>query len=220
MIKHKRIINYLLSFLPIFMLLNLPVDALAATREYQLKAAFLIQFVKYTHWKNISGDQIVIGIIGEDTFGDALEKYQGKRLQGKKLVIINVDTINEAVSCCQLLFISVSENNRIDGIIKALSGDRLPVYGTGDNVRDWLYVEDHARALLAILQAGRLGESYNVGGEAERTNIDVVRNVCAILDEFVPGRTPRADLIDFVSDRPGHDTRPRAVNIAATSSRP
>jgi dTDP-glucose 4,6-dehydratase len=92
-------------------------------------------------------------------------------------------------------------------IVKALSGERLPIYGTGKNVRDWLYVEDHARALLAILQAGRLGESYNVGGEVERTNIDVVRQVCAVLAQLVPGWTPRTDSIDFVSDRPGHDKR-------------
>jgi dTDP-glucose 4,6-dehydratase len=102
-------------------------------------------------------------------------------------------------------------------IIKALAGERLPLYGTGDNVRDWLHVEDHARALLAILQSGRLGESYNVGGEAERTNLDVVRDICATLDELAPGQMPHAELIRFVPDRPGHDKR-YAMDITRVTS--
>jgi dTDP-glucose 4,6-dehydratase len=94
-------------------------------------------------------------------------------------------------------------------IVKALSGEALPVYGTGDNVRDWLHVEDHARALLDVLARGRVGESYNVGGRSERTNIEVVRSICAQLDEMAPCAAGRkhADLITFVADRPGHDKR-------------
>ncbi len=122
MIKHKRIITYLLSLLPIFMLLAFTAGANAATKEYRFKAAFLIQFVKYTQWPKINGDQIVVGIIGDDSFGDALDKYQDKNVQGKNLVFINIDDINEAKTCCQLLFISVSEKDRIDGIINALAG--------------------------------------------------------------------------------------------------
>ena len=94
-------------------------------------------------------------------------------------------------------------------IIRALAGETLPVYGDGANVRDWLYVEDHARALQRVFEAGTPGETYNIGGNAERRNIDVVRTVCATLDVASPradGR-PYADQITFVTDRPGHDRR-------------
>lgn len=92
-------------------------------------------------------------------------------------------------------------------ILNALSGRPLPVYGTGENVRDWLFVDDHARALDLIASTGLPGETYNVGGRNERKNIDVVRAICTILDELVPVETPREELIRFVSDRPGHDAR-------------
>jgi dTDP-glucose 4,6-dehydratase len=94
-------------------------------------------------------------------------------------------------------------------IIKALSGERLPVYGRGENVRDWLFVEDHARALHRVVEAGRVGECYNIGGNCERTNITVVRTICALLDELSPNAAigPYESLIGFVSDRPGHDLR-------------
>ena len=94
-------------------------------------------------------------------------------------------------------------------ILNALEGKPLPVYGDGSNVRDWLYVEDHARALLRIAEAGRVGESYNVGGHNEKTNLEVVRTICAILDEIAPDARigPREKLITFVADRPGHDRR-------------
>lgn len=92
-------------------------------------------------------------------------------------------------------------------ILNALAGERLPVYGKGENVRDWLYVEDHARALDLIAERGRVGETYNVGGRNERRNIDVVRRICTVLDELEPGNRPREELIEFVTDRPGHDAR-------------
>jgi len=94
-------------------------------------------------------------------------------------------------------------------IINGLEGKKLPVYGTGNNVRDWLYVEDHARALLAVVDAGRVGETYCIGGRSERTNLDVVKAVCALLDELAPNAAigRREDLITFVADRPGHDLR-------------
>ncbi|MCW2284375.1 dTDP-glucose 4,6-dehydratase [Rhodoblastus acidophilus] len=92
-------------------------------------------------------------------------------------------------------------------ILNALHGKPLPVYGDGSNVRDWLYVEDHARALLTILTRGRLGEKYNVGGRNERRNIDIVRRICQILDRARPGAESREKLITFVTDRPGHDHR-------------
>ena len=92
-------------------------------------------------------------------------------------------------------------------ILNAMAGKPLPVYGSGANVRDWLYVEDHARALLAILEHGRPGETYNVGGRNERTNIVVVLRICAILDRLAPKGAPHDRLITFVADRPGHDAR-------------
>jgi len=92
-------------------------------------------------------------------------------------------------------------------IINALHGQPIPVYGKGENVRDWLYVEDHVEALLAVVERGAVGRSYNVGGNNERRNIDLVRTICAILDELRPGDDPYDKLITFVTDRPGHDMR-------------
>lgn len=92
-------------------------------------------------------------------------------------------------------------------ILNALQGKPIPVYGKGENVRDWLYVEDHADALLTVLQKGELGRSYNIGGENEAKNIDLVRMICAILDQKRPGVKPYADQITYVTDRPGHDLR-------------
>ncbi len=92
-------------------------------------------------------------------------------------------------------------------ILNALAGREIPVYGRGENVRDWLYVEDHASALLAVVTRGRVGESYNIGGNAEARNIDIVTHVCALMDEFVPEGAPHAELITYVEDRPGHDFR-------------
>lgn len=92
-------------------------------------------------------------------------------------------------------------------ILNALEGKPLPVYGKGENVRDWLFVEDHARALDLVVSNGRVGESYNVGGREERTNLAVVQTICDLLDERRPAAHPRRELIAFVSDRPGHDRR-------------
>lgn len=92
-------------------------------------------------------------------------------------------------------------------ILKALAGEPIPVYGDGMNVRDWLYVEDHADALLCVLEKGEVGRSYNIGGHNERTNIDLVRAICGLLDERRPDNAPHADMITFVTDRPGHDQR-------------
>ncbi len=94
-------------------------------------------------------------------------------------------------------------------ILNALEGKAIPVYGRGDNVRDWLYVDDHARALQAIAETGRPGESYNVGGNSERSNLEVVRGICALVDKLAPNsaRGPCEKLIAYVTDRPGHDQR-------------
>jgi dTDP-glucose 4,6-dehydratase len=92
-------------------------------------------------------------------------------------------------------------------ILNALEGQTLPVYGDGSHIRDWLYVEDHARALWRMIEAGRPGETYNVGGGNERTNLQVVETICDLLDDLSPSNQNRRDLIRFVDDRPGHDQR-------------
>lgn len=93
-------------------------------------------------------------------------------------------------------------------ILKALAGEAIPIYGAGDNIRDWLYVDDHADALLKIARDGSAGETYLIGGNNERTNLDLVRTLCAVLDKKRPRQTGGfADLISFVTDRPGHDRR-------------
>jgi dTDP-glucose 4,6-dehydratase len=94
-------------------------------------------------------------------------------------------------------------------ILNALEGKPLPVYGKGENVRDWLFVDDHARALIQVVERGRPGETYAIGGHNERRNIDVVRAICALVDELAPDPAigPRESLISYVTDRPGHDLR-------------
>ena len=92
-------------------------------------------------------------------------------------------------------------------ILNALEGKPLPVYGKGENIRDWIYVDDHAEGLIAVATKGKPGETYLLGGRAERRNIDVVTSLCTILDRLVPGGAPHARLITYVTDRPGHDFR-------------
>ena len=92
-------------------------------------------------------------------------------------------------------------------ILKCLSGAPIPVYGKGENIRDWLYVEDHARALIVALEKGTIGETYVVGGNNERTNLEIVHKICEILNELAPATQPHENAITFVTDRPGHDFR-------------
>lgn len=93
-------------------------------------------------------------------------------------------------------------------ILKALHGEPIPVYGKGDNIRDWLYVDDHADALLTVLKKGKLGETYNIGGNNERTNLELVKTICKIIDDKKIGAVENSEsLITFVTDRPGHDNR-------------
>ena len=94
-------------------------------------------------------------------------------------------------------------------ILKAIEGEPIPIYGKGDNVRDWLFVDDHADALITVLRQGALGETYNIGGDNERTNLDIAQTVCRILDDCLPksDHAPHENLITFVADRPGHDQR-------------
>ena len=92
-------------------------------------------------------------------------------------------------------------------ILNACEGKSLPIYGDGSNVRDWLHVEDHCSGILAVLQKGRLGETYCIGGESEKTNMEVIDTLCSLLDERFPDHAPHAKLKSFVRDRPGHDQR-------------
>lgn len=92
-------------------------------------------------------------------------------------------------------------------ILNALENKPLPIYGKGDQIRDWLYVEDHARALYKVVTEGKIGETYNIGGHNEKQNLEVVQTICSILDALVPKNTPYADQIIYVTDRPGHDRR-------------
>jgi dTDP-glucose 4,6-dehydratase len=92
-------------------------------------------------------------------------------------------------------------------ILNAVNGKPLPIYGKGDNIRDWLYVDDHARALRLVLEKGSPGETYNIGGWNEKTNLEVVQSICAILDVLHPQGAPHNKLITYVADRPGHDKR-------------
>lgn len=92
-------------------------------------------------------------------------------------------------------------------ILNALEGKELPIYGKGDQIRDWLYVEDHAHALYMVVTKGIVGETYNIGGHNEKQNIEVVQTICSILDELVPKESNYSDQITFVTDRPGHDRR-------------
>ncbi len=92
-------------------------------------------------------------------------------------------------------------------ILNALHGRPIPVYGAGENIRDWLYVEDHAAALLTVLTQGQVGRTYAIGGQNEARNIDLVQMICTLMDEMHPSGAPHARLITFVTDRPGHDAR-------------
>ncbi|MEO0360097.1 MAG: dTDP-glucose 4,6-dehydratase [Pseudomonadota bacterium] len=92
-------------------------------------------------------------------------------------------------------------------ILNALAKRALPIYGKGENVRDWLYVEEHADALMTVATEGTLGETYNIGGNSEAANIDIVKRICAVMDDALPDAGPHERLIEFVADRPGHDFR-------------
>jgi len=102
-------------------------------------------------------------------------------------------------------------------ILRAAAGQAIEIYGDGRNVRDWLYVEDHVRALLMVLEQGQVGESYNIGANTERTNLQLAGEICSLLDELAPRSEPHAGLITFVSDRPGHDRR-YAIDASRTRS--
>jgi dTDP-glucose 4,6-dehydratase len=187
---------------------------LEAARDYwvgldeESKPAFRFHHVSTDEVYGSLGDE---GLFTEETPYDPSSPYSASKASSDHLVMAWQRTFGlpVVVSNCSNNYGPYHFPEKLIPltILNALAGERLPVYGQGANVRDWLYVEDHARALDLISERGRVGETYNVGGRNERRNIDVVRRICSVLDELVPGNRPREELIEFVTDRPGHDAR-------------
>jgi dTDP-glucose 4,6-dehydratase len=187
---------------------------LEATREYwagldaSAKAAFRFLHVSTDE---VYGSLGVEGLFTETTAYDPSSPYSASKAASDHLarawhrtygLPVIVSNCSNNYGACQF-----PEKLMPLTILNALEGLPLPVYGVGENVRDWLYVDDHVAALELIAARGRVGETYNVGGGNERRNVDVVRAICAVLDQMVPSDRPREELITFVADRPGHDAR-------------
>ncbi len=154
------------------------------------------------------------GLFTEDTSYDPRSPYSASKASSDHLVSAYHHTygLPTLITNCSNNYGPYQFPEKLIPLIinNALSGKTLPVYGDGKNVRDWLYVVDHCEAILQVLEKGRLGETYNVGGNNEKQNIEVVQTICDILDEEapkLPGGQPRRSLITFVKDRPGHDRR-------------
>lgn len=151
------------------------------------------------------------GLFTEETSYDPSSPYSASKAASDHLVQAWVRTygLNCVISNCSNNYGPYHFPEKLIPlvILNALHGNPLPVYGDGSNIRDWLYVEDHARALAIILEKGRVGEKYNIGGRNERTNLEVVHRICDLMDEHAPKGHPHRDLITFVTDRPGHDHR-------------
>jgi dTDP-glucose 4,6-dehydratase len=179
-----------------------------ANLESPLKDAFRFLHVSTDEVYGSLGDD---GLFTEDTAYDPSSPYSASKASSDHLAVAWQRTygLPVVVSNCSNNYGPYHFPEKLIPltILNALAGERLPVYGKGENVRDWLYVEDHARALDLIAERGRVGETYNVGGRNERRNIDVVRQICSVLDELAPANRPREELIEFVTDRPGHDAR-------------
>jgi dTDP-glucose 4,6-dehydratase len=151
------------------------------------------------------------GLFTEDTPFDPSSPYSASKAASDQLVKAWVRTygLPAVVSNCSNNYGPYHFPEKLIPlmILNAMEGSALPVYGSGVNVRDWLYVDDHARALDLIAERGRVGETYNVGGHNQRRNIDVVTRICELMDRFRPRETPYGNLITYVTDRPGHDAR-------------
>lgn len=185
---------------------------LEATRSYWVQAGRPDSF----RFHHISTDEVFgslgpAGLFTEDTAYDPRSPYSASKAASDHLVRAWGETYGLPVvlSNCSNNYGPYHFPEKLIPVVilNALAGKPIPIYGEGLNIRDWLYVEDHADALLTVLQRGRLGRSYNIGGENEATNIDLVRKICALLDLKRPGAAPYGDLITYVTDRPGHDAR-------------
>lgn len=178
------------------------------TLESTQKAAFRLLHVSTDEVYGSLGDD---GLFTEDTPYDPSSPYSASKAASDHLVKAWARTYGMpvVVSNCSNNYGPYHFPEKLIPltILNAMDGNALPVYGNGHNIRDWLYVEDHVRALDIIAERGRIGETYNVGGRNERRNIDVVNRVCELMDRFRPQNAPHARLITYVTDRPGHDAR-------------
>ena len=172
---------------------------------------------KRFRFHHISTDEVFgslgpTGMFTEDTPYDPRSPYSASKASSDHLVMAWHETygLPVALTNCSNNYGPYQFPEKLIPVVilKALDGKPLPIYGDGGNIRDWLYVEDHADALLLVLEKGKLGRSYNIGGENERTNLELVKTLCEILDRLQPRDDGSyADLITFVTDRPGHDAR-------------
>ncbi|MEQ3710065.1 MAG: dTDP-glucose 4,6-dehydratase [Tateyamaria sp.] len=186
---------------------------LEATRSYWEQAGRPADF----RFHHISTDEVFgslgpTGMFTEDTPYDPRSPYSASKASSDHLVRAWCETYGLPVilTNCSNNYGPYHFPEKLIPVIilNALAGKALPIYGDGSNVRDWLYVEDHADALLLVVQKGEVGRSYNIGGENERSNLELVNTLCAILDEVRPKTTGSySDQITFVTDRPGHDAR-------------
>ena len=189
-------------------------NLLEATREYlESTAADVTRGFRFLHVSTdeVYGSLAADGLFTETTSYDPSSPYSASKAASDHLVKSWHRTygLPLVVSNCSNNYGPYHFPEKLIPLIilNALENKELPVYGDGSNVRDWLHVEDHARALYLILKEGVVGETYNVGGRNERTNLEVVQSICDVLDRLRPGETARRELIKFVTDRPGHDQR-------------
>jgi len=187
---------------------------LEAARAYWLSLAHVK--AKAFRFLHVSTDEVygslgAEGLFGENTPYDPSSPYSASKAASDHLVTAWQRTYGfpAVISNCSNNYGPYQFPEKLIPlmILNARDGKPLPVYGDGQNIRDWLYVEDHARALYLILRHGRLGEKYNVGGRNELTNFAVVHRICGLMDQHYPARAPHRRLIIFVTDRPGHDQR-------------
>ncbi len=187
-------------------------NMLEAARSYWMEAG------KPDHFRfhHISTDEVYgslgeTGMFTEDTPYDPRSPYSSSKAASDHLVRAWAETygLPVLITNCSNNYGPFHFPEKLIPVVilNALAGKPIPIYGQGVNIRDWLYVEDHADALLTVVQKGEVGRTYNIGGENEARNIDLVRMICTLLDEMQPGDAPYADLITFVEDRPGHDAR-------------
>ena len=194
-------------------------NLLEATRQYLASSSENIQ--RNFRFHHISTDEVYGDLIGttdlftEDTPYDPSSPYSASKASSDHLVRAWGKTFNipYIITNCSNNYgpFHFPEKLIPHTILNALHGKPIPVYGKGDQIRDWLYVEDHAIALNTVVSLGRIGETYNIGGYNEKKNIEVVESICAILEDLAPSKPENInfykDLITFVSDRPGHDRR-------------
>ncbi|MEL7349262.1 MAG: dTDP-glucose 4,6-dehydratase, partial [Pseudomonadota bacterium] len=203
------------------------IDGPAAFIETNISGTYTLLEAARAHWEragrpagfrfhHISTDEVYgslgeTGLFTEDTPYDPRSPYSASKAASDHLVRAWGETygLPVLVTNCSNNYGPYHFPEKLIPVVilNALHGRAIPVYGEGKNIRDWLYVEDHADALLLVLGQGQLGQSYNIGGENEATNIDLVRKICALLDTRRPAGAPHDRLITFVTDRPGHDLR-------------